>query len=238
MLIRWLLLLALLAGGSAQAEVMLRELGDFELKLGTAPTRSMAQGLIQPARIGTFHGGLDLTHANGWYFGNWVPSMGLDKHGMLEVDSYLGYASGPDDALGYELGLIRYGYPEQPESNRHEIYAGVSSLFGSRLGAALSEAPGRADTTLLMDVGRMPWDLGLTFKYASHALDKPVQLSGGRSVRVFNDWSLNLSRPWLGTQFDLSFSASDLSGPGCAAYSGQNAYCEEFLLLRLERPLF
>src|SRR5688572_30147120 len=67
--------LALLAGAAAtaQAQMLERELGDLELKLGSTPSRSMAQGLVQPERVGTFHGGFDLTHPDGWYLGNWSP---------------------------------------------------------------------------------------------------------------------------------------------------------------------
>ncbi|EPL7808464.1 TPA: TorF family putative porin, partial [Pseudomonas aeruginosa] len=47
---------ALLASSSALAQVMARDLGDFELKLATSPTRSMAQGLVTPGSSGSFHG--------------------------------------------------------------------------------------------------------------------------------------------------------------------------------------
>ncbi len=60
---------ALLASSSALAQVMARDLGDFELKLATSPTRSMAQGLVTPGSSGSFHGGLDLSHESGWYIG-------------------------------------------------------------------------------------------------------------------------------------------------------------------------
>ena len=49
----------LAASPLAEAQIFQRELGDFDLKLGTTPTRSMAQGLVKPAAVGSFHGGLD-----------------------------------------------------------------------------------------------------------------------------------------------------------------------------------
>ena len=42
----FLLISALLASPVSHAQVFQRELGDFDLKLGTTPTRSMAQGLV------------------------------------------------------------------------------------------------------------------------------------------------------------------------------------------------
>ncbi len=239
MFLRMLLFPALLFGSGAYAQVMQRELGDFELKLATTPTRNMAQGLIQPARSGNFHGGLDLTHANGWYFGQWSPSVGITPGSQLEMDSYVGYAGTRGNGPGYEIGVIRYAYPYLKNADRHEVYAGLT-LLGSRLGAALSRANDRADNTLLVDLGqRSPLNLDVTLKYASHSLNNPVSLANGRSVRNYNDWSLNLSRPWLGIRFDLSYSGSDLDNRGgCAIYSGQNAQCNDFLLLKMEHPLY
>ncbi|KGS11653.1 lipoprotein, partial [Pseudomonas coronafaciens] len=54
---------ALLVCQSVSAQVMERDLGAFDLKLATTPTRSMAQGLVTPTGgSDSFHGGLDLTH--------------------------------------------------------------------------------------------------------------------------------------------------------------------------------
>ncbi|HHZ8047405.1 TPA: TorF family putative porin, partial [Pseudomonas aeruginosa] len=144
---------ALLASSSALAQVMARDLGDFELKLATSPTRSMAQGLVTPGSSGSFHGGLDLSHESGWYIGNWTSN--LDPGKPTEIDSYAGFKRPLNNRLGYEMGLIRYSRPEQPANDAAELYGGLS-IFGSRLGAALSSDPGRNDTTLFADLGVNP----------------------------------------------------------------------------------
>lgn len=235
----WLLALALAGSATAaSAQLLDRELGDFELKLGTVPSRSMAQGLIQPARGGTFHGGFDLAHPTGWYAGHWSPSAGLAGERALEIDSYLGFHSPQVSTLGYELGLIRYSFPETTALDRHSAYAGLT-LAGNRLGAALSNGPRRSDSRLLMDLDLLDrWGLGLTLEYANHRLDQPRGLADGSALRVYNDWSLNLSRRLLGTDLRLHYTDSDLAGPQCGAYSGLNRYCEDFWMISLERPLF
>jgi uncharacterized protein (TIGR02001 family) len=241
MLKKILLTLAMLLSVACVAEnnVLEREVGEFDLKLGTAPTRSMAHGLVRPTTAGAFHGGLDLTHTSGWYIGQWSPSLGLSEGSQLEVNSYLGLARQPFDAsLGYELGLIRYSFPQVSARDHNEYYAGLN-LSGSRLGAALSNSLGRTDSTLFLDLGSFkPFGVGLRMKYANHALDEPHNLANGGSVRVFNDWSLNLSRPWLGILFDMSYTGSSLGGPQCGAYSGQNLRCDGLLMFRVERPLY
>ncbi len=227
-----------LSGCASQPQVVEREVGQFDLKLGMAPTRSMAQGLVSPTVGSTFRGGLDLTHANGMYVGQWAPSMGILEGNPLELDTYIGYAQQPlDNALGFELGVIRYSFPELENRDRHEYYGGIN-LAGNRLGGALRSAPGRTDSTLFLEFDSFrPLDFGVRLKYASHSLDNPRHYSGG-SVRVFNDWSLNLSRPLLGVNLDLSYTDSNLSGRECGVYSGQNAHCESFFMFRAQRLLF
>ena len=60
-----LLSAALLLSPPLQAQIIQRQLGEFDFKLGTSASRSMAQGLISPSAIGSFHGGLDFTHPSG-----------------------------------------------------------------------------------------------------------------------------------------------------------------------------
>ncbi|MCQ4052144.1 hypothetical protein FK514_30880, partial [Klebsiella pneumoniae] len=85
--------------------------------------------------------------------GQWSPSVGLVDGRQLEVNSYLGYVQQNDhDQLGYEIGLMRYSFPDLPEWDRHEYYGGLT-LGDRRLGAALNSAAGRTDSTLYLDLG-------------------------------------------------------------------------------------
>lgn len=234
-----LLAILLAAGCATQTNVLEREVGDFDLKLGTTPTRSMAHGLVEPTTAGAFHGGLDLTHASGWYAGQWSPSAGIAGSTPLEMNSYAGFLQQPaDDSLGYELGLIRYNFPELEDRNRDGYYAGLN-FAGSRLGIAMNATQRRTDSTLFLDLGSVtPFGVGVRLKYANYALDNPHYLPGNRSIEMFNDWSLNLSRPWLGVQLDLSYTGSSLTGAECEAYSGQNAQCDALVTFRAERQLY
>src|SRR4051812_36375959 len=97
---------------AASAQVIERELGDFSLKLGTTPSRTMAQGLVTPTGGDSkFHGGLDLTHDSGFYFGQWSPTTGLTSDPAREADSYRGLKNPSEKPLVYELGVIRYSSP-------------------------------------------------------------------------------------------------------------------------------
>lgn len=233
-----LLSAALLLSPPLQAQIIQRQLGEFDFKLGTSASRSMAQGLISPSAIGSFHGGLDFTHPSGWYFGQYAPSMGLTPTSTLQLDNYLGYKHHFDNSLGYEVGLIHYSYPEISGRDRYAMYGGLS-LLASKLGGALNDNPDNRIGTLFADLGQLPLlDVGVTVKLAHHRLGTPYTIGDGRQVDSFNDWSLKLSRSWLGLDLNLIYSNSDLSGGGCAAYTGINSYCDGMLTFKAQRSFF
>lgn len=220
-----------------QPQVMQRELGDFELKLAKSPTRTLAQGLVQPAQANSALGGVDVSHASGWYVGSWTSNLEQEK--PLEIDTYAGFKHPLGDGkLGYELGALRYSRPEQPDFDSQALYGGLS-MFGSRLGAAYSNKDGRSTATLFTDLGlEQDMGFGLSFKYSTYNLDTPASLGGGGSVGGFDDWSVNLSRPWLGIDLDFSYSGGSLTGSECSAYSGHNVYCDAAVMFKASRPFF
>ena len=234
----FLLASTLLTSTLVDAHVFSRELGDFDLKLATQPSRSMAQGLVKPTSAGsTFHGGLDLTHDSGWYVGQWAPTMGIKPGTNLEVDTYMGYKHPFDQTLSYELGMIHYSYPALSPLDSQQFYAGLT-ILGTRFGAAFSNDPDRQDTTLFADLGvNQPFGIGVSMKYTTHQLNTPVSVDGGY-VGSFTDWSLTLSRPFMGIDLDLIYSDSSLSGSDCSAYSGHNSQCDGLVTLKAEHAFY
>lgn len=221
----------------AQAQVFQRELGDFDLKLATTPSRSMAQGLVKPSTSGSFHGGLDLSHDSGFYVGQWSPSMGLSPSSNLEVDSYMGFKQPFDHSLGYEVGMIHYSYPKVDTLDSQELFGGLT-LLGSRFGAAFSNDPDKQNSTLFADLsGNQPFGIGISLKYTTHQLNTPVSVDDGY-VGSFTDWSVKLSRPFMGIDLDLIYSDSNLSGSDCSAYSGHNTECDGLVTLKAAHSFY
>lgn len=232
-----LLLAGLMACSAAHAQVFQRELGDFDLKLGTTPSRSMAQGLVKPSAVGSFHGGLDLSHDSGLYVGQYAPSMGITPGKNLEIDSYAGFKQPFDQNLGYEIGMIHYSYPKVDTLDSQELFGGLT-LLGSRFGAAFSNDPDKQNSTLFADLGgNQPFGIGISMKYTTHQLNSPVSVDGGY-VSSFNDWSVKFSRPFMGVDLDLIYSDSNLNGSDCSAYSGRNSQCDGLVTLKAERAFY
>ncbi|MDY7559826.1 TorF family putative porin [Pseudomonas sp. 10B1] len=234
-----LIVSTLLVCQTVAAQVIVRDLGDFSLKLGTTPSRSMAQGLVTPTSGGsTFHGGLDLTHDSGFYVGQWSPHAGIAPQSSLEVDSYMGFKKPFDKTLGYELGVIRYSYPNTDQIDSHELYAGFQ-VFDSRIGTAFSNDAGRQDSTLFLDLGGIaPLGVDLRMQYGNHQLDTPTLIEDGGMVSTYKDWSFNVSRPLMGMNMNLVYSGSSLTGANCSAYSGHNSECETTVTLKVVRSFF
>ncbi len=231
------LLGTLLSCSVANAQVFQRELGDFDLKLGTTPSRSMAQGLVKPASTGSFHGGLDLSHGSGFYVGQWSPSMGLSPGSNLEVDSYFGFKQPFDHTLGYEVGMIHYSYPNVDTLDSQELFGGLT-LLGSRFGAAFSNDPDKQNSTVFADLGgNQPFGIGVSMKYTTHQLNAPVSVDGGY-IGSFTDWSVQLSRAFMGVDLNLIYSDSSLSGSDCSAYSGHNSQCDGLVTIKAERAFY
>jgi uncharacterized protein (TIGR02001 family) len=231
------LLCSVLWCSDANAQVFQRELGDFDLKLATTPSRSMAQGLVKPSTTGSFHGGLDLSHDSGFYVGQWSPSMGLSPSSNLEVDSYMGFKQPFDQSLGYEVGMIRYSYPKVDTLDSQELFGGLT-LLGSRFGAAFSNDPDKQNSTLFADLsGNQPFGIGISLKYTNHQLNTPVSVDDGY-VGSFTDWSVKLSRPFMGIDLDLIYSDSNLSGSDCSAYSGHNSECDGLVTLKAAHSFY
>nr|WP_231985605.1 TorF family putative porin [Pseudomonas vancouverensis] len=222
---------------AGQAQLLQRDLGGFDLKLGTSPSRSMAQGLVKPSAAGSFHGGLDLAHDSGFYVGQWSPSLGISPGNNLEIDSYAGFKQPFDQTLGYEVGMIHYSYPEVDTLDSQEVFGGLT-LLGSRFGVALSNDPDKRNSTLFADLsGNQPFGIGVSMKYTTHRFNAPVAVDGGY-VGSFTDWSLKLSRPFMGIDLNLIYSDSSLSGSDCSAYVGHNSQCDGLVTLKAERAFY
>jgi uncharacterized protein (TIGR02001 family) len=64
-----------------------------------------------------------------------------------------------------------------------------------------------------------------------------VSVDGGY-VGSFTDWSVQLSRPFMGIDLDLIYSDSNLSGSDCSAYSGHNSQCDGLVTLKAEHSFY
>ena len=73
-------------------------------------------------------GGFDYTK-NGFYVGNWNSSVGFDNGTNLEMDLYGGYKGEITKDFGFDVGALRYQYPQGSVFNTTELYGALSWKF-------------------------------------------------------------------------------------------------------------
>jgi uncharacterized protein (TIGR02001 family) len=149
----------------------------------------------------------------------------------------MGFKQPFDHSLGYEVGMIQYSYPKVDTLDSQELFGGLT-LLGSRFGAAFSNDPDKQNSTLFADLsGNQPFGIGISLKYTTHQLNTPVSVDDGY-VGSYTDWSVKLSRPFMGIDLDLIYSDSSLNGSDCSAYSGHNTECDGLVTLKAAHSFY
>ena len=120
--------------------------------------RGLAQSWGQPA----VQGGIDYTHASGFYLGNWnssVSSNSYNNGASLEMDLYGGYRFEPVKDWAVDIGVLRYQYPGArlnsapgtPTGEKYdntELYVGLTQgPFNAKLSYAVTDYFGLNSTT-------------------------------------------------------------------------------------------
>ena len=120
--------------------------------------RGISQSWAQPA----VQGGIDYTHASGFYLGNWnsnVSSNSYNNGASLEMDLYGGYRFEPVKDLTLDVGVLRYQYPgarlnsapATPTGEKYdntEVYVGLTQgPFNAKLSYAMTAYFGLNSTT-------------------------------------------------------------------------------------------
>ncbi len=140
--------------------------------------RGISQSRLNPA----VSGGVDYTHASGWYVGTWLSSIRWIKDAggdaPLEWDIYGGY-KGTAGPIGYDVGLLRYQYP----NNRLAVSANTTEAYGALTWQMLTLKYSHSVTNL--------------FGFADSKNSGYLDLSA--NVDLGNGWSLtpHVGRQWI-----------------------------------------
>ena len=171
--------------------------------------RGLSQSWGQPA----VQGGIDYTHASGFYLGNWnssVSSNSYNNGASLEMDFYGGYRFEPAKDWSADIGVLHYLYPgarlnsapATPTGEKYdntEVYVGLTKgPFNVKLSYALTDYFGLNNTTS----GYAYWSTlpargdskGSTYLDLNYSVDLGQQLTlglhaGYTSVRNYDELS-------------------------------------------------
>lgn len=91
-------------------------------------TDYLFRGISQTGNNAAVQAGMTAAHESGAYFSVWGSSVTGFTEGGLELDALLGF-SGKAGEVGYDVGVMHYGYPSSDSVNGYdEIYASVSTM--------------------------------------------------------------------------------------------------------------
>lgn len=135
------------------------------------------RGISQTARKPAFQGGVDISHASGFYVGNWNSNIDSAYYNgaNLEMDVYGGYKA-TVGGIGFDVGALYYYYPGSgaggtTKINNTELYVGAAwGPLTAKYSYAVSDffsAPNSKGSAYL-DLG-FSHDLGNGFGVNAHA---------------------------------------------------------------------
>jgi uncharacterized protein (TIGR02001 family) len=193
------------------------------------------RGISQTNENPTIQGGFDVAADSGLYAGIWASNIAFD--GSIEVDLYVGYGGSFGDDVEYDVGLLRYEYPDDGasgiDSSFNEIYASVS-FAGVTVGGAYSPDfffESDTGTYLYIDYGLDIADnFGLGLHYGNQSINNNAQFG----TPDYSDYSIGLSTSAAELDFSLTWYDTDLSTTECF---GGSDLCESRVVLAVGKSL-
>ncbi len=185
------------------------------------------RGIAQTNKKPALQGGVDYTHASGFYAGTWLTNVSWLSDGgggtvssSIEWDVYGGFKGSAGD-FGYDVGLLYYYYPGSYPSgynspNTLEAYvAGSWKMLTLKYSYALTDLFGAIDSkgASYVDLSA-DFDLGSGFSLVAHVGHQYVPATSGRSRSdcSYNDWKLGVNKDYAGVTWGLAYVDSDAKG--------------------------
>ena len=192
------------------------------------------RGISQTDEEGTIQGGFDVEAESGLYAGVWASNIAFD--GSIEIDIYAGFAGEFSEAVGFDVGVLRYEYPNDLGPNHssfNEVYGSVS-FKDVTLGLAYSDDFFfESDTGVYVYIDYslgLPNEFGLDFHYG----DQSVKDNATFGAPDFAEYSIGLTKSLADVDFALTWHDTDLSSSECF---GGSDICDSRVVFGLSKSL-
>ncbi|WP_454255822.1 TorF family putative porin [Pseudomonas sp. Marseille-Q8238] len=220
--------------GLAVSEPFKSPIGEFDVSMtATLASDYIWRGQSQTAGHGAIQGSLDVAHESGLYAGIWASNVddlafpGNKSGADIEVDYYIGYGHSFTDDISADISLAKYTYPEANGWNGYEVIPTISA-YGFTLGYKYGVETGvHPSYTWVAYEYELPYEIGIS---ASYGLTD--QKAGGKD---YNDWSVGLSKTFVGLGFSLTYTDTNISGETCEATYGDSDYCDSNVTLAVSK---
>jgi uncharacterized protein (TIGR02001 family) len=174
---------------------------------------SQIEGGVSPA----IQGGFDYNHESGFYLGTWASNINFFG-GSIETDIYGGFRGEFTEDVGYDVGVLYYGYPhatfgpgeENIQVDYYEVYGSVS-FSGVKLGVNYSPDYFAESGDFFYPYADYSYTFGEAVTLAAHlgynSFDEEIFLGNDDN---YLDWKLALSTTQLGVTWTLAYVDTDL----------------------------
>lgn len=205
------------------------------------------RGLTQTREDPALQGGVDYTHASGFYVGAWGSNISWLSDGdyyrssSLELDLYGGYANTiGDTGIGYNVGLLQYIYPgsKNPgvkKAETTEIYGSLSyGWLSGKVSAVVSDGAfgyDDADGTTYSELNlNVPFGAGFTALAHYGYQDFTGKTNGTSNSRYdYADWKIGLTKAFAnGVNVGGYYTDTDAKKSVFTDVSGQHLGKDQF----------
>jgi uncharacterized protein (TIGR02001 family) len=207
----------------------------------TLATDYVFRGVSQTDNKATVQGGMDWGYdfePVRWYVGAWGSNIDSDFFAddpVMELDIYTGL-SGEFKDFSYDVGWLRYFYPTASINNTTEWHAGGgwkwfgATVYYSKDWFATDESAGRLEGTFDYE---LPYEIGFSASVANNYGDGNDDIWSDSYV----DWSIGVSKTWLGADWGLTYTDTDINSSDCKAVSvsGDDDICGSIFTLSLSK---
>jgi uncharacterized protein (TIGR02001 family) len=197
---------------------------------------SQLNGELSPA----IQGGFDFATEMGFYVGAWASNVNLGNAGQIETDYYGGFKGTFNEDVGYDIGLLYYGYPKDnvtgTDYDYTEVYGSVT-FKGVKVGLNYSDdyfAESGEFFYTYVDYGFDPIEnVTLSFHLAYNSFDEAqAGLDGDDN---YTDWKIAASTKQLGVNWALAYVDTDLDDD--ASCFGNEDLCAATAVFSISKSL-
>ena len=195
------------------------------------------RGVSQTDNHPAIQGGFDYSHdfePISFYVGTWGSNIDSDfflSDPVMELDVYAGI-TGELGEFGYDLGWLRYFYPDGKINDTTEWHAGGSwkwfgaTYYYSKDWFATDESSSRIEGTFDYE---MAYEIGFSVSVANNYGDGTDDLFGD----TYADWKIGLSKNWKGVDWGLAYTDTNIDGGDCPA--SDNDVCDAIFSVSMSK---
>jgi uncharacterized protein (TIGR02001 family) len=188
--------------------------------------RGVSQTNEKPAISGGFDYSYDFNESLSWNIGTWGsnvdPSFFGGTHSpSLELDTYTGLSGKAGEDFTYDASWLRYNYPGGSPNSTTEWKLGggwkglgVAYYYSNDWFGTHNDAS-RIEGTFDYD---LPYDISFTSAIGNNYGDGNDVIFNGSYV----DWKLGLSKAWMGVDWGLAYTDTDIEKKDC----GNKSLCD------------